>query len=97
MHGLLWKLGRILVEFLQWLEFGFRPFNQAREEPRRLEELRYIRATESSYTLAIKNVDSQGKESGIQGGLIRSEKHRKKARGNTEAAKVYRITSQRTV
>lgn len=39
----------------------------------------------------MKNVDSQGTQSGIQGGLIGSEKHRQGKRGNNEEAQVYRI------
>ena len=39
-----------------------------------------------------KNEESHGKHNGIQEGLMASEKPRKKAKGNMDTVKVYRLT-----
>ena len=76
---------RILVDFLQWLEFRFRSFNQARNKPEswRNQHILELKNAVIPVLLAIKNVDSQGKQSGIQGGLIGSGKKRKQWRSSS--------------
>lgn len=61
-----------------------KPFYRAREDPKLWRN--WIRATECSCALAIKMSRAKA-NSGIHGGLIKSKKHRKKAKENTKTAK----------